>query len=311
MPFLVDSTRMEINRQGYAIHMILHPLMKVRRDDEGRLVEVLPPDTDDEDAISESMIHVEVDRQTEPEVLDDLKESIEKTLADVRASVEDWREMRERVGRDRLRARREPAGLRAGGPGRDPRVSGVGRGQQLHVPRLPRVRPDHARRRGCPLRRAGLGPGHLEADRVGTGLPQLRRAPARGEEARPRAQAPEPDQGQLAGHGAQAFLPGLHRHQEVRRVGRGYGRAAVPGALHLHRLQLQRLRHPAHQAQGALRAPEIRFPRGEPQREGPRRDPGDLPARRAVPDVQGGALRHHDGHTAPAGAPARQDLRQA
>ena len=39
MPFLVDSTRMEINRQGYAIHMILHPLMKVRRDAEGRLVE--------------------------------------------------------------------------------------------------------------------------------------------------------------------------------------------------------------------------------------------------------------------------------
>ena len=42
MPFLVDSTRMEINRQGYAIHMILHPLMKVRRDAEGRLVESSP-----------------------------------------------------------------------------------------------------------------------------------------------------------------------------------------------------------------------------------------------------------------------------
>jgi glutamate dehydrogenase len=98
MPFLVDSARMEINRQGYAIHMILHPLMKVRRDDEGRLVEVLPPDAEDEDAISESMIHVEVDRQTEPEVLDDLKASIEKTLADVRAAVEDWQQMRGRVG---------------------------------------------------------------------------------------------------------------------------------------------------------------------------------------------------------------------
>jgi glutamate dehydrogenase len=37
MPFLVDSTRMEINRQGYAIHMILHPVMNVRRDTEGDL----------------------------------------------------------------------------------------------------------------------------------------------------------------------------------------------------------------------------------------------------------------------------------
>ena len=98
MPFLVDSTRMEINRQGYAIHMILHPVMQVRRDADGRLIEVLPPDADEEDAISESVIHVEVDRQTEPSVLEDLKGSIEKTLADVKAAVEDWPEMRGRVG---------------------------------------------------------------------------------------------------------------------------------------------------------------------------------------------------------------------
>ncbi|HYZ05276.1 MAG TPA: NAD-glutamate dehydrogenase [Rubrobacter sp.] len=98
MPFLVDSTRMEINRQGYAIHMILHPVMKVRRDAEGRLIDILPPDADGEDIISESVIHVEVDRQTEPFVLEDLKQSIENTLADVKASVEDWPEMRRRVG---------------------------------------------------------------------------------------------------------------------------------------------------------------------------------------------------------------------
>jgi glutamate dehydrogenase len=97
MPFLVDSARMEINHEGYAIHMILHPVMKVRRDAEGRLVEVLPSDTDEEDAISESVIHVEVDRHTEPSVLEDLKGSIEKTLADVKASVEDWIGMRQRV----------------------------------------------------------------------------------------------------------------------------------------------------------------------------------------------------------------------
>src|SRR5215207_3800716 len=98
MPFLVDSTRMEINRQGYAIHMILHPVMNVRRDEEGRLLEVLPPDADEEDAISESVIHVEVDRQTEALVLEDLKQSIEKTLADVKAAVEDWPEMRGKAG---------------------------------------------------------------------------------------------------------------------------------------------------------------------------------------------------------------------
>ncbi|MDQ4127771.1 MAG: NAD-glutamate dehydrogenase, partial [Actinomycetota bacterium] len=97
MPFLVDSTRMEINRQGYAIHLMIHPVIKVRRDDEGRLIEVLPPDAGDEDALSESVIHVEVDRQTEPEVLEGLKRCIEKVLADVRAAVEDWPKMRKRI----------------------------------------------------------------------------------------------------------------------------------------------------------------------------------------------------------------------
>jgi glutamate dehydrogenase len=75
MPFLVDSTRTEINRQGYSIHLMIHPVMKVRRDPEGRLLEVLPPDADDEDALPESVIHVEVDRQTELEVLEGLRRS--------------------------------------------------------------------------------------------------------------------------------------------------------------------------------------------------------------------------------------------
>jgi glutamate dehydrogenase len=94
MPFLVDSTRMGVNRQGYAIHLMLHPIMKVRRDGAGRLTEVLDPDVEDEGAIAESVIHVEVDRQTEPGVLDDLHECIESVLEQVRAAVEDWQEMR-------------------------------------------------------------------------------------------------------------------------------------------------------------------------------------------------------------------------
>src|SRR5918912_3393927 len=90
MPFLVDSTRMGVNRQGYAIHFMLHPIMKVRHDEKGRLVEVLEPDTADEDAISESIIHIEVDRQTEPALLQELYDCIEHALEQVRATVEDW-----------------------------------------------------------------------------------------------------------------------------------------------------------------------------------------------------------------------------
>src|SRR3712207_5103793 len=83
MPFLVDSTRMEINRQGYAIHLMIHPIMEVKRDEAGNLIEILPPDSADEDAISESVLHVEVDRQTEPGVLEELRGGIERVFADV------------------------------------------------------------------------------------------------------------------------------------------------------------------------------------------------------------------------------------
>ena len=97
MPFLVDSVRMEVNNRGYAVHMMLHPIINVRRDGEGRISEILPLEADDEDAVSESVIHVEVDRQTEPEVLDELRGCIERVLKQVRAAVEDWPEMVERV----------------------------------------------------------------------------------------------------------------------------------------------------------------------------------------------------------------------
>src|SRR5215208_7211703 len=85
MPFLVDSTRMGVNRQGYAIHLMLHPIMKVRRDGEGEFVEVLEPDAqDDEGVISESVIHLEIDRQTEPGVLNALHDCITTVLRQVR-----------------------------------------------------------------------------------------------------------------------------------------------------------------------------------------------------------------------------------
>ena len=56
-PFLIDSISMELNRRGFGVHLMIHPVMDVRRDAEGNLVEVLAPGADDEDAIGESVIH--------------------------------------------------------------------------------------------------------------------------------------------------------------------------------------------------------------------------------------------------------------
>lgn len=39
-PFIVDSVRAELRRQGFAVHHVLHPVLAVVRDDAGRVVEV-------------------------------------------------------------------------------------------------------------------------------------------------------------------------------------------------------------------------------------------------------------------------------
>ncbi|HEV8651130.1 MAG TPA: NAD-glutamate dehydrogenase [Actinomycetes bacterium] len=97
MPFLVDSVTIELNRHGLTIHLPIHPVLAVRRDAEGNLLEVLPDGSEADDAIQESILHMQIDRLTEPEVLEDLREGLERVLADVRAAVEDWPKMRERV----------------------------------------------------------------------------------------------------------------------------------------------------------------------------------------------------------------------
>ena len=97
MPFLVDSVGGEASRHGLGIHLVVHPVILARRDDEGHLLEVLPPGEETDEALRESLIHLEVDRQTEPAVLDELRDDLCRVLADVRAAVEHWPRMLERV----------------------------------------------------------------------------------------------------------------------------------------------------------------------------------------------------------------------
>ena len=96
MPFLVDSVTMEVNRQGLTLHLIIQPVMKTRRDAEGGLIDVLPRAADKGGA-SESVMHVEVDRQTDPQKLANLEAGLLRILADVRKAVEDYPEMKEKM----------------------------------------------------------------------------------------------------------------------------------------------------------------------------------------------------------------------
>jgi glutamate dehydrogenase len=97
MPFIVDSVTMELAREGFTIDLVIHPVVRVRRDSEGRVVEVLDPGTDAEDAISESVFHAELLREPDQDRLDHLRDRVVAVLEDVRVAVDDWQPMRRRA----------------------------------------------------------------------------------------------------------------------------------------------------------------------------------------------------------------------
>ncbi len=98
MPFLVDSVTMALSERGLGVHLLLHPVIAVVRDEGGRLTDVRPLETNgDAGGSHESFMHVEVDRQSDAGALEAIEAALAKTLADVRAGVRDWRAMRERV----------------------------------------------------------------------------------------------------------------------------------------------------------------------------------------------------------------------
>ncbi|MBC7952287.1 MAG: NAD-glutamate dehydrogenase [Rhodospirillaceae bacterium] len=95
MPFLVDSVAMVLSRLGVSIHLLVHPILTVRRDAAGVLQDLAAPGEDGGDHL-ESIMHVEIDRQDgvgRARVAD----SLGVALADVRSAVLDWRAMRARI----------------------------------------------------------------------------------------------------------------------------------------------------------------------------------------------------------------------
>lgn len=99
MPFLVDSMRMVINRMGLVSHLIIHMGgLHVVRDKNHEIIEVLPKQGPiPKGALTEAPVFMEIDRQTDPKILDELHRNIEHVLEDDTAVFQDWQPMRERV----------------------------------------------------------------------------------------------------------------------------------------------------------------------------------------------------------------------
>jgi glutamate dehydrogenase len=100
MPFLVDTVTSALTTRGLSVHLLVHPLMVVRREPLGRLMEVCA-DVEADDAIAgdvvESWMRLSVDRVRGDAGRDELRRELQRVLTDVREAVEDWPRMRSRA----------------------------------------------------------------------------------------------------------------------------------------------------------------------------------------------------------------------
>src|SRR5205809_2301136 len=97
MPFLVDSVSAELHRLERTIHLLLHPVVRVRRDPGGRRLELSSTDATRAGALTESYMHLEIDQETEAAELQRICTSIEGVFGDVRLAVDDFKTMREKL----------------------------------------------------------------------------------------------------------------------------------------------------------------------------------------------------------------------
>jgi glutamate dehydrogenase len=95
MPFLVDTGALTLTEMGLGIHLIIHPVIRVRRDKAGRLTGVY--EKRGERGSPESVIQFQIDRRAAAADLAAIEQRLVAAYADVRRAVGDWRAMEQQV----------------------------------------------------------------------------------------------------------------------------------------------------------------------------------------------------------------------
>ncbi len=88
MPFLLDSVTSNLLEDGNDLHMLVHPIIERRRDQDGRVT------TDEKrEIVAESIMHIEITAMTDPAQISELEVKLNKVLKFIRAAIEDWKIM--------------------------------------------------------------------------------------------------------------------------------------------------------------------------------------------------------------------------
>lgn len=95
-PFLFESIRMVLNQFGLNVHLILHlNHLPIVRNTAGEIVSIRGKSSDPNDTSAiESLIFIEIDRQSDPEYLQHIHDAIVDTIEDVTFAVNDWQAMK-------------------------------------------------------------------------------------------------------------------------------------------------------------------------------------------------------------------------
>ncbi len=97
MPFLVDSVAAEIASHGLSVIRVLHPVVRVQRDNAGKLIKIAK--TPKDGGAPESHIYMEIER-ADAKTRHALQNQITTILKHVRAAVSDWPSMQKAMRTD-------------------------------------------------------------------------------------------------------------------------------------------------------------------------------------------------------------------
>jgi len=97
MPYLVDTVAIAVREAGVSIDWAVHPILKVRRDGQGRIAAIGDALAGDADAPLESWIHMEFEPLPNDAAYAALERQLRAALGDLRCAVADTAAMRARA----------------------------------------------------------------------------------------------------------------------------------------------------------------------------------------------------------------------
>jgi glutamate dehydrogenase len=95
MPFLVDTVSLTLAELDLGVHLIIHPVMRVKRDPDGTLQSIYGKKN--QLGHAESIMQFQIDRRTQGADLAEINSRLKMAFQDARLAVSDWRAMEEKA----------------------------------------------------------------------------------------------------------------------------------------------------------------------------------------------------------------------